>query len=171
MLVANDNSQSADAIIVIGGDHKPERVKRAVELYQQGYAPVVIISAGTEVLEGNEWLPEAEVVRRQALAFGLPESILWVENKSLSTYQNAYYTHAICEAQGFKSVLLVASAYHSQRAKRIFQDVFGTAISVSMQSTPVNLCTLCWWFEPHQATVVLYEYYNWGRYWLGRPVS
>jgi len=171
LLVANDTPQPSDVIIVIGGDHKPERVKRAVELYQQGYAPIVIISAGTKVWEGDEWMHEAEVMRRQALMRGLPEADLWLESESLSTFQNAYYTKAICQSKGFKSVLLVASAYHSRRAKRIFQDVFGENISVSVQAAPQTLCTLCWWFQPDQVSVILYEYYNWGRYWLGIRLS
>jgi uncharacterized SAM-binding protein YcdF (DUF218 family) len=63
-LVVHDVPQVSDAIVVIGGDHKPERVRRAVELYRQGYAPVVVISAGTIVLEGDEWMPEAKVMQR-----------------------------------------------------------------------------------------------------------
>lgn len=166
-LIVGGGPQTADAIVVIGGDHKLERVGRAVELYQQGYAPVVIISAGTLVSEGDEQLAEAEVMRRQALALGLPEAVLLVENKSKSTFQNAYYTKTICQQHGFQSVLLVTSTYHSRRARRIFRDVFGADISLSVQPSAQTSCSLCWWLHPDQATVVLYEYYNWGRYWLG----
>jgi uncharacterized SAM-binding protein YcdF (DUF218 family) len=167
LLVAKDILHPADTIIVIGGDHKPERVKHAVDLYNQGYAPVVIISAGTKVLEGDELLPEAEVMHRQASASGLSDSVLIVEDESLSTFQNAYYTKSICEDHGFRSVLLVTSMYHSRRARRIFLDVFGSDISVSVQPAPQASCAFCWWFQPDQAKVVLYEYYSWGRYWIG----
>lgn len=163
-LIRSDELAKADAIVVIGGDHKPERVQRAVELYQQGYAPVVIISAGTVVSEGNEQLAEAEVMRRQSLAFGLPESVIILEDQSQSTFQNAYYTSALCQERGCKSILLVTSLFHSRRAGQIFQEVYDSAITVHVQ--PAEGCGVCWWFQPDQIGVVFYEYYNWARYWL-----
>jgi uncharacterized SAM-binding protein YcdF (DUF218 family) len=101
LLVVQDEPRAADAIIVIGGDHKPERMQRAVELYQQGLAPTVIISAGTLVLEGDETMPEAEVMRRQALALGLPEEAIILETDSLSTFGNAYYSKQIVQERGW----------------------------------------------------------------------
>ncbi len=166
-LRVDDGPVQAEAIVVIGGDHKPERVKRAIELYQQGYASIVVLSAGTLVDEGTEHVPEAEVMRRQALALGLPETALLMEEQSQSTYQNAYYTQAIAAKYGFKSLLLVTSAYQSRRAKRIFEDVLGNSVEIRVQAAPPDLCTLCWWFRGDEVGVVFYEYYNWGRYWLG----
>jgi uncharacterized SAM-binding protein YcdF (DUF218 family) len=166
LIRVDELSAKADAIIVIGGDHKPERVKRAAELYKTGYAPIVIISAGTQVAEGTELIPEAEVMRRQALALGLPENVLLVEEQSQSTFQNAYYTKLLCVNRGFKSIILVTSVYHSRRAGRIFDDVYGSDIAVQVQPALFGQCTLCWVFRPDQFKVVLYEYYNWGRYWL-----
>jgi len=131
------------------------------------YAPVVIISAGTIVLEGDERVPEAEVMRRQAVEAGLPEAVLLVEDRSLSTVQNAYYTREICRQHDFRLVLLVTSTYHSRRARRIFRDVFGSEITVLVQPAVHAWGAFRWWFQPDQLGVVLYEYYNWGRYWLG----
>lgn len=167
LLVSADEPQPSDAIVVIGGDHKPERIRRAVELFQQGYAPIVIISAGTRVQEGGDDLPEAEVMRRQAIALGLPETALRIEAQSQSTFQNAYYTAAISQAHQFTSILLVTSTYHSRRAGRIFKEVFGPRVSILVQPSPLNECTVCWWFQADQVGVVFYEYYSWLRYWLG----
>lgn len=167
LLVRADAPHAVDAIVVIGGDHKPDRVRRAVELYRQGYAPVVIISAGTQVAEGDELLPEAEVMRRQALALEMPESALLIEDQSQSTFQNAYYTAALLQAREYASILLVTSTYHSRRAGHIFEEVFGSTVSISVQPSPADPCAICWLFHADQARVVLYEYYNWVRYWLG----
>jgi uncharacterized SAM-binding protein YcdF (DUF218 family) len=167
LLVAEDETDYADAIIVIGGDHKPARIQRAAELHRQGYAPIVIISAGMKVQEGNEWIPEAEVMYRQALALGLPEEALIIEDDSLSTIQNARYSKQICEDHNIESVLLVASAYHSGRARLVFREVMGAKISVSAQPAARGHHPLLWWLYPDQAYVVLYEYKNWIQYWLG----
>jgi uncharacterized SAM-binding protein YcdF (DUF218 family) len=165
LLVTQDNLQNVDAIVVIGGDHKPDRVKRAVELYQQGYAPVVIISAGTQVLKGGVTLPEAIVMRNQALGLGLPEQVIVLEQESQSTLQNAIYTKTICQTHGIRSIILVTSVYHSRRAQRIFQDIMGKDILLVVQPAPPNYCSVCGVVQPDQMYVVLYEYQNWIRYW------
>jgi uncharacterized SAM-binding protein YcdF (DUF218 family) len=170
-LKVQDDIQTADAIVVIGGDHKPERVERAVELYRQAYAQVVIISAGTIVLEGDEFVPEAEVMRRQALALGLPEKAMVLETHSFSTFENAYYSKQICREHGLDSILLVTSAHHSRRARRIFRDTFEPGISVSVQPASQDCCELCWWLHPDRVYVVLHEYKNWMQYWLAHAIN
>jgi uncharacterized SAM-binding protein YcdF (DUF218 family) len=167
-LVVRDQLQPAGAIVVIGGDHKPERMRQAGALFRQGYAPLVIISAGTIVLEGGERAPEARVMLGQARELGLPEDALNLEQASRSTYENAIYTKAVCQSRGIRSILLVTSAYHSRRARRIFNEVFAPDIAVSAQPAPAGICALCWPLYPDQARVVAYEYWNWIQYWLAR---
>jgi uncharacterized SAM-binding protein YcdF (DUF218 family) len=165
LLISTDIAQASDAIIVIGGDHKPERVRRAVELYQMGYAPRVIISGGTIVFEGNEELAEAELMRRQALSMGLPEATITIEARSKSTFENAFYSKQICRENGLQSILLVTSAFHSKRAKTIFQDVMAPDIAVRVQPA-LEPCQVCGLFDPSDIYVVFYEYQNWIRYWF-----
>lgn len=166
LLIVEDALRPADAVVVISGDHKPERMQRAAELYTQGYAPIVILSAGTLVSEGVEQIPEAQVMRRQALALGIPETALFLETDSRTTYRNAAFSKQRLQRLAFDSILLATSAYHSRRARRIFNDVMGTEIAVSVQPAPADYCALCWPLFPDHASVVLYEYWNWARYWL-----
>ncbi|MBN1579094.1 MAG: YdcF family protein, partial [Anaerolineae bacterium] len=151
-------------------DHKPERMQRAVELYRQGYAPVIIISAGTILLEGEELMPEAELMRRQALALGLDQDVMMKEDHSLSTIENAQYTRDICHEQGIGSILLVTSAHHSRRAKRIFEDTLGRQIDISVQPALYGSDTLSWWFSLDRIAVALYEYKGWIGYWWSRAI-
>ena len=167
LLVVQDELARADAIIVIGGDHKPARMQHAAELYRQGYAPLIVISAGTVVQEGDEWMPEAEVMRRQARQLGLPEEALAIEDQSLSTIENAHYSRQLCEEYGFESVLLVTSAYHSSRARRIFRQELAGEVTVLAQPAPRDHHPLLWWLYPDQAYTVLYEYENWIELCLG----
>ncbi len=56
-LVVNDATQHADAIVSLGGDVNGfPRVHHAVELYELGYAPVVVLSGGTMASVGLEML-------------------------------------------------------------------------------------------------------------------
>lgn len=167
LLVVQDELEHADAIIVIGGDHKPARMQRAADLYRQGYGPIIIISAGTVVREGDKWMVEAEVMRRQALLLGLPNEALVVEDRSLSTIENARYSGRLCEEYGIESVLLVTSAYHSGRARHIFRQEWAEKVNVLAAPAPRGHHPLLWWMYPDQAYAILYEYKNWVDLWLG----
>jgi uncharacterized SAM-binding protein YcdF (DUF218 family) len=167
LLVVRDELGYADAIVVIGGDHKPARMRHAAELYHQGYAPVIIISAGTVVQEGDEWMVEAKVMRRQALQLGLPEETLVIEDRSLSTRQNARYSGQLCKELDIESILLVTSAYHSSRARYVFHQELAGRVTVLAQPAPRGHPALLWWLYPDQAYTVLYEYKNWVESMLG----
>ncbi len=161
-LIAQDELHPAQAIVVIGGDHKPERLARAAELYRAGYAPIVILSAGTMAQEGTEWLPEAQVMRRQALGLGIPPDVIMLEQSSQSTVQNAIYTRAILQAHNLDSILLVTSPYHSRRARQVFADLLGHEMNISVQpGWNSNFCSVCWPVQIDQQTVVLSEYWKW----------
>lgn len=168
-LVAQDPLHPADAIVVIGGDHKPNRVAHAVHLYEQGYAPVVILSAGTMVWEGGEQIAEAEVLRRQAIALGLPSDIIIMETDSQSTHENALFTQALSDVYEFDSLLLVTSTYHSRRARHLFRDVFSgdSPTTISTQPAPAPFCPQCWFFFPDYTQTIFYEYYNWMLWFSG----
>lgn len=168
-LIAQDPLQPADAIVVIGGDHKPDRIAHAVHLYEQGYAPIVILSAGTMVWEGGEYIAEAEVLRRQAISLGLPLEVILIEAVSQDTLQNAQFTRQLSESYDFDSLLLVTSTYHSRRARHLFNMVFADDFNgtISTQPAPAPFCSHCWFFFPDYVQTVFYEYYNWVALGLG----
>jgi len=170
-LIVEDQASPASAIVVIGGDHKPQRIQKAFVLYQQGQAPILIISAGTTVLEGKEFMPEVEVMRRLANSIGLPDDILIIENKSKSTYENALFTKNLLLNQHFESIILVTSAYQSRRARHIFNDILGSEFQISMQPTKPLNNPLLWMFYADERQVVQYEYRNWLRYWVDTLVN
>lgn len=165
-LVVKDELFPVEAIVVIGGDHKPQRMQQAFDLYKDGQASILIISAGTVVLEGAEFVPEAEVMRRQALSLGFSEDALVIEDKSQTTVENAQLTKILLKERGIQSIILVTSAYHSRRARRIFRDELGADIHISVQpSKPINH-PLLWMIDAEEKQVVQYEYRNWLLYWL-----
>jgi uncharacterized SAM-binding protein YcdF (DUF218 family) len=167
-LITQDTPKPADAIVVIGGDHKPERTRRAAQLYHDGYAPFIIVSAGTLVHEGDTWLPEAQVMLRQLLALNVPERVIILEQASQTTRQNAEYTLPILQQRRARSILLVTSPFHSRRAQKNFADVYVGEISISTQPAVADdFCAPCWFFQTDQRSVVLYEFWNWLGY-IGR---
>jgi uncharacterized SAM-binding protein YcdF (DUF218 family) len=90
------------------------RMQVALALYRAGVAPVLLLSGG------GEPVPEAAVMRRMALAAGVPESALLVESESRSTVENAIYAAAVLAVRQATAVLLVTDRYHAFRARVLF---------------------------------------------------
>ncbi len=126
---------NAAAIVVLGGGIKPEiyprpwvdvseagdRVLYGAELYNQGKAPIVILSGGRIEWKGGG-PPEAEDMAQIVAAMGVPPSAILLEPNSLNTYENAVEVRKLLEARNIeKRVLLVTSATHIPRSLRIFQ--------------------------------------------------
>jgi len=104
-------------------------------------------------------------MQQQAISLGLPEDVIVLEDQSNSTLDNALFTKQILESQEIKSIILVTSAYHSRRAKRIFNDVFADNVEISVKpAQPINN-PHAWLFYSDEAYVVGYEYWNWTGYW------
>jgi uncharacterized SAM-binding protein YcdF (DUF218 family) len=128
----------ADAIVVLGcrlqadGRASPalcRRVARGVALFRQGAAPVLVLSGG-----GLTAVPEAEVMRRLAVAAGVPQAALIVEPRSRNTLENARETARILRARGLSTVVLVSDRVHLPRAALLFRhaglNVAGRAASL-----------------------------------------
>jgi len=101
---------SADVIVILGGGSH-ERPLRAVELFQHHAAPRIIITgAGDDAIN-----------RQLLLKSGVPASAIQVENKSLTTRENAEFTLQLLRAENVHSVILVTSWYHARRAQKTFE--------------------------------------------------
>ena len=109
---------SGDAIIALAGNagknngmngETKVRLDRAVALYQEGAAPVLVVTGGGEP-------PVAEAMRDAAVAAGIPAEAILVENKSHSTLQNAMFAADIETLDKGGNVLLVTHRYHLPRA-------------------------------------------------------
>ena len=125
-----------DAILVAGcrvypnGRPSPAlewRVRKAVELWNQGAAPVVLFTGGI----GDHPPSEAEASAQLATELGLPHSAAILEARSTSTLENAGYAAQLLPDPAGRRVLLVTDAYHVFRARRIFARFFGEVDAVS----------------------------------------
>ena len=118
--------ETFDAIVVLGcrvqADGTPstalrERTRRAVELWREGRAPVIILTGGI----GEHPPSEARAAADLARDLGVPESALLREERSRSTAENARFA---AEKFDGRRILLVSDAYHVFRAERVFSRYF-----------------------------------------------
>lgn len=124
-----DNLSPADAIVVVSGDS--DRMKQAINLYEQGYAPKLILSGAAK--EG--FTSNALAMRIEASQSGIPNEAVILEEKANNTYENALYTKEIVLSQGMKNIILVTSPYHQRRVYETFKNVF-KGLGVKLQNGP-----------------------------------
>lgn len=124
----------ADAIVVLGGgtlsanyprimpevNGAGDRLFYAAKLYQQGSAPLILLSGGTI----NWYTPDEGPARDMAelmTMLGVPQSSLLLEGKSRNTFENAQMSREILQPMGINRILLVTSALHMPRSVKVFQ--------------------------------------------------
>lgn len=156
----------ADAIVVfaggVGESGQPqgyqERVQRAVELYQGGYAQRMIFSTG--------WVytfHEADVMKALAESLGVPPAAIILEKRAASTHENVAFVAPLLEHVG-RRVLLVSSPYHMRRAVLTFRKV---APDFEVVPTPSrsHFYRHRWDATLPQLRAIAHEYLAIGYYW------
>jgi uncharacterized SAM-binding protein YcdF (DUF218 family) len=122
---SNTARNSFDAIIVLGyaadADGNPTpvqlaRVAEAVQEYERGVAPRLIVTGGAVA---NHYV-EAQTMARTAEAQGVPASAVFIEPNARDTIQNACYSVRLMKAHGWSSAEVVSSPSHLPRAGLIF---------------------------------------------------
>src|SRR6266545_6869140 len=119
-LAVEDPLEKVDAIVAISGD-TGARAETAITLWKAGWAPIIVFS-GAAV--DPESVSSGEIMRREALRQGVPESATVVESASTSTEENADEVAKLMAQRKLHSAILVTSPYHQRRAAYEFHRAF-----------------------------------------------
>lgn len=122
-LAVEEPLEKADAIVAISGD-TGARANTAIALWKQGYAPLIVFS-GAAI--DPDSVSSAEIMRREALRQGVPESATLIEPASATTEENASEVAALMVQRRLRSAILVTSPYHQRRAALLFTRSFEPA--------------------------------------------
>ncbi|MCI2253100.1 YdcF family protein [Domibacillus sp. PGB-M46] len=126
-LVVDEEPKQEDVIIALSGD--VGRLEKAASLYHEGYADKIILSLANA----------SGMTVEEAVASGVPEQDLILEEEATSTYKNALYTKEKMVEQGFDSAIVVSSDYHMRRVKLVFEQVYrGSGIELKYVSALRN---------------------------------
>lgn len=154
-----------DAIVAISGGDTSARTAQAIALYKNDWADLLIFSGAAQDKTGPS---NAEAMKRQALAAGIPESVIEIEETSENTQQNAVNTTDLFQSKDIKSVILVTSAYHQRRAGLEFGQRAGTTIKIV--NHPVasdNQWSPWWWTTPTGWWLALSELFKIIAFYIG----
>ncbi len=159
-----DELKPADVIVVLAGEPE-ERVVYGTELFKEDWAKKDrIIMAGGQVLWKYSW---ATLMKEHAESLGVPAQAILLEDKSRSTEEDAKFTKEILAKNGFKSIILVTSPYHSKRASIIFGKTLGKDVRII--NAPVKESWFKfdkWWERRRDRAMVLNEYSKFMWLWI-----
>lgn len=99
-----------------------DRFIQAVKLYKHGKVKHLIISGGN-AKSNNPLYQEAAWVKNELIDFGVPDSLIFTEDFSNNTNENAINSKHILDSLQLKPpFLLITSAFHLPRAKATFEN-------------------------------------------------
>lgn len=107
-----------DCILVLGcqvkdngkpSDMLADRLKRGIELYENGAAPKIIMSGDHGQIEYDE----VNTMKQVAIDSGIPSEDVFMDHAGFSTYESLYRAKEIFEAD---KIIIVTQEYHLYRA-------------------------------------------------------
>ncbi|MEO8603896.1 MAG: YdcF family protein [bacterium] len=165
-LVQNEAPQHADAIVVLAGGY-PDRILEAVALYREGWAPRILLgrepaNAGFRKLEGlGLQVPKlVDINVTIAEQMGVPaDAIAVVAQPAGSTFDEAQVIIDTVLQQGYRTILLVTSKYHSHRAARIYRFLAGDRLRIIVRAArDDDFQPDAWWHNRVSTRRVAFEY-------------
>ncbi|HSE84246.1 MAG TPA: YdcF family protein [Thermodesulfobacteriota bacterium] len=174
-LITEQRLEKADAIFILGGS-VPDRILEGIDVYKQGYAPVIILSREQKprgydaLLKLGIKLPEGYDLNRMiATKLGVPASSIFVINRRVnSTYMEMQVLHDFLKEKNIKSVILVSSKSHTTRVTKLFNFVNnGKKIKgITRPSKYDDFDPENWWKSRDQTKQIIFEYQKLIHYYL-----
>jgi uncharacterized SAM-binding protein YcdF (DUF218 family) len=123
-----------DCIIVLGGGVNKngtcprvveKRLDLALKLYNKELSNKILLSGNVGKINVNKKIPEAEAMKNYLLKKGFLKEKIILEDKSTTTFENAYYSRKIIDENKYNKIILITNTFHMKRAKKIFKFFFG----------------------------------------------
>jgi uncharacterized SAM-binding protein YcdF (DUF218 family) len=123
----HDDRPQADAIVVLGAaqyNGRPSailkaRVEHAIDLYEAGVAPFLIVTGGKA---DGDVTTEAASARTLAMARGVPSAAILTEDRGRTTLESVRGTASILHDRGLQTAVFVSDRTHMLRVLRIARD-------------------------------------------------
>ncbi|MEW6236083.1 MAG: YdcF family protein [Candidatus Omnitrophota bacterium] len=175
-LIYESKLKSCDAIAVLGGGGW-QRVEKAAELFQTGYAPDIVICLPIDappdipyrdliVLEGR--ICQAIFKLRSVPA----ERTHWSQEPFYSTYAEAAFLKKWMLENNRNSILIVSGLFQSRRAKWTMDRMFrGTGCEILIAPAPEEIYSASDWWTNEEGVVTVENEYLKNIYYLLRGLA
>jgi uncharacterized SAM-binding protein YcdF (DUF218 family) len=163
-LVISDKLQPADLIFLLNSDVNT-RPFRASELYQQRLAPLIIIARSEDTPIVNLGLVpnDTDISVGVMEKLGVPSEriiVLPVAGGVTSTFDEAAALRRYVEANDTHKIILVTSAFHTRRARWIFErTLVGLPVTLEMAAVPYASFDQTNWWKNESGLITLNNEY------------
>lgn len=118
----DNGNLNGDCIVVLGGPYL-SRAKKAAELFHAGRAPYIMFTGGN--IYGQRNIPEAVVLKNEAIKLGVPEESILAETQTKHTKENILHSLLILDRviglEKITRLLIVSSPVHMRRCLLILK--------------------------------------------------
>jgi uncharacterized SAM-binding protein YcdF (DUF218 family) len=167
-LIVADELEKASAIVVLSGGDET-RMSEALDLYEDGYADILILTETGRELENLDVLHSFDM-RIQLMNNGVPSgNILITDHIVGSTVDEAVAVKNLLTNRQFNSAIIVTDPYHTKRTSIIFREIFGDS-PIKLMIRPVTSSwynSRSWFLSPRGWQFTLLEYLKLAGYYLG----
>lgn len=133
-----------DVLLVLGHSADPDdpvfraRMDTAVRLYDQGLAPQIIVSGCCSMkLDRRPGRTEAAVMHDYAVDHGVPSSVILLEEESVDTLGNFYFSKTrYLEPCSWYHLGVVTTPWHAFRSEWLAAQILGPDFTVATYATP-----------------------------------
>jgi len=150
-LIVSDPLESVDAVVVLSGG-EGDRLAVAIQMYQEGYAPNLVITDTERAANAR--------LRSEAIEGGFPRSSVIITDLPVeSTYDEALAVRDLAISEGWNALMIVTDPYHSFRTRIIFRgELLPDGISVLVRPIEGHwFQSTNWFFQADGWRVVFLE--------------
>ena len=163
-LIVDDQLEPADIIFVLAGEIS-SRPFHAAELFKQGLAPDIVMAreADWPAVELGLYPRGTDVATEIMKELGVPvENITVIAGAggTTSTRDESRVLARYVEGHNVKRVILVTNAFHTRRAKWMFdKDLKGSGVTLQVAAVPEwKFDQTNWWQQEHGLVAFVNEY-------------
>lgn len=165
---AVDETRPADVAIVLGaavqrgGRPSPSlrvRTQHAIDLYRSGRVKTLFLTGGL----GRNAPSEAEAMRRLALAAGVPDIALVLDETATSTQESIAAAAREARTRKWDTVLVVTEPFHTLRARHMARDAGLDAYASPAPGSSIQRIERLRRFYTARETLALVWYFSLGR--------
>ena len=142
-------NRDADGIVVLTGG--ASRISDAIELLAAGHGRRLLISGA------NRSTNQSEIARLNP-EFARVVGCCVDFDRSLNTLGNAIETRRWAQSRGFRSLIVVTSSYHMQRAALEFKSFAPDVRIIPWPVIPEGLDMQNWWRDSRYRSLIIREY-------------
>lgn len=138
-----EGARPAEAIVVLGtaqyngwpGPVFRARLDRALTLWSEGYAPLIVVTGGK--MPGDSYT-EAEAAWNYLTEAGVPPEAIVSENAASDTWESMQGVSALLRPLGVDEVILVSDGFHLFRSRMMARDVGLQAWGSPAETSPIR---------------------------------